>query len=132
MAEENNKQKAFKKKINLRIIDCSFMLVVVLNLLILMVVVDILNRTIDFSFLWDNIIILALVLLSIGSIFLINMLRSLSRSIGGIRRIDEVLNKFIEGDHSLRISVRKKDYLRDVSNTLNRLLDNLNAKVKSE
>jgi len=132
MAEENNKQKAFKKKINLRIIDCSFMLVVVLNLLILMVVVDILNRTIDFSFLWDNIIILALVLLSIGSIFLINMLRSLSRSIGGIRRIDEVLNKFIEGDHSLRISVRKKDYLRDVSNTLNRLLDNFNAKVKSE
>ncbi len=132
MGEEKDSCRSLKKKTNIRIIDCFLVLVVVLNLLILMVAIDVLNRTIDFSSMWDNIIVVALVLLSVGSVFLVLMLRSLSRSIGGIKRINGILNKFINGDYSLRISVRKKDYLRDITSTLNKLLAICETNKKSE
>ncbi len=115
----------------MRLMDSFMILIIILNLLILYIAVDVLSRSLNFSSIWDNIVVICLTFLAIGSIFLVTMLRVLHRSIGAIRRIEGVLRKFVEGDYSLRIQVRKRDYLHELAITLNRLLDIVEGKSKN-
>ncbi len=80
---------------------------------------------------WLNSVISQLSFTAAILVLLVTMFVLLHRSLGPIPRMERVLDKIIEGDHSLRLTVRKKDSVYSFVAKLNKVLDLLEKKGKS-
>jgi HAMP domain-containing protein len=63
-------------------------------------------------------------------ILLITLTFILHRGFGALRRMENIMDKIIAGDHSLRFHLRKNDVLFPFATRLNRIVDALEAKQK--
>ena len=79
---------------------------------------------------WTNCIISQLSFTGVIVVLLITLLMLLHRSLGAIPRIESILTKVIEGNHSLRITVRNKDTIMPFVNKLNKVLELLDKSTK--
>lgn len=78
-----------------------------------------------------------LIILSLGFavaevIFLITILVLLHRAFGPFQRMEEILEKVLQGDYSSRIALRKKDIACSFVDKLNKILDLLEEKQKKK
>ncbi len=80
---------------------------------------------------WLNSVISQLSFTAAILVLLITMFVLLHRSLGAVPRMERTLDKIIAGDHSLRLSVRKKDTIYTLVAKLNKVLDLLEKKAKS-
>ena len=80
---------------------------------------------------WLNSVISQLSFTAAIIVLLVTMFIILHRSLGAIPRIEKVLDKIIEGDYSLRLTVRKKDTIYSLIGKLNKIIDLLEKKTKS-
>lgn len=78
-----------------------------------------------------NFIISQLSFLAIVVILLVCIMFFLHRGLGPIPRIESILDRVLNGDYSLRISLRKKDILQSLISKLNKILDLLESKSRS-
>lgn len=79
---------------------------------------------------WLNSVISQLSFTAAILVLLATMFVLLHRSLGAIPRIEKILDRIIEGDYSLRLSVRKKDTIYSFVAKLNNILDLLEKKAK--
>ena len=59
----------------------------------------------------------------LGILFII-----LHRSLGAIPRLEDALDRVINGESSLRITIRKKDIIQPLADKVNKVLDLLESK----
>lgn len=130
MEKERRRKRFWKLQFNLKFLNFSLFVVVILNLFIFYALVNIMTELTGSLVLQRNLIILLLSVVAIVSIFLITLLVTLHRSLGAIPRIEEILERVITGEHSLRITIRKKDILHSFVETLNKLLDLVETQTK--
>ncbi len=84
------------------------------------------------SLVWQiYLIILQIALTGFFVILLIVIFLVLHRVLGPIPRMEKILEKVINGDRSLRITIREKDIIHPFVDKLNKLLDLLEQKEKS-
>lgn len=76
--------------------------------------------------------VLQLCFIGIIFIFLTTMFLLLHRSIGPIPRLERTLDKIIEGDYSLRLSIRKNDIIHSFIDKANKVIALLEEKSKSK
>jgi signal transduction histidine kinase len=79
---------------------------------------------------WTNCIISQLSFTGVIVVLLVTLLILLHRSLGAIPRIEGILAKVIEGDYSLRITVRNKDTIMPFVAKLNKLIELLDKNSK--
>ncbi len=60
-----------------------------------------------------------------GLIFITTLVYIMHYGFGAIFRMEKILEKIAKGDYSLRIRLRKKDFLRPLAKKLNVVLDDL-------
>lgn len=78
-----------------------------------------------------NIIILQLSFTGVIFSFIIGMFLLLHRTLGAIPRLEKTLDTIINGEYSLRLSVRKKDVIRPLVDKINQLIELLEKKTKA-
>lgn len=90
------------------------------------------QHALQYPFLWrvSFIIFVLILIVSIAFLFF-TMLVLLHRTVGAISRTETILDRVVNGDYSLRISVRKKDTIHSFADKLNKILDLLEKKTKS-
>ncbi|MCM8781378.1 MAG: hypothetical protein NC908_05595 [Candidatus Omnitrophica bacterium] len=79
-----------------------------------------------------NFIISQLSVLGVLFVLLLTLMSALHRSLGPIPRMESILEKILQGDYSLRITIRKKDFLQSFVEKLNKVLDLLETKAKNK
>jgi len=85
----------------------------------------------QYSSVWQvYLVILQVSLTGFFLVLLIFMFVILNRILGPIPRMEKVLEKVINGDYSLRITVRKKDIIHSFVDKLNKVIDLLESKSK--
>jgi methyl-accepting chemotaxis protein len=63
-------------------------------------------------------------------ILLSTIMMIIHRSLGPIPRIEAILERVAQGDYSMRVTVRKKDFLISFIDKLNKVLELLEQKTK--
>ncbi len=63
-------------------------------------------------------------------ILLFSLIFMLHRSIGPLPRLEQTLERVVQGEYSLRVSVRKGDYTHSLVNKINQLLEILEREAK--
>ena len=61
-------------------------------------------------------------------IFIVTLFYLLNRGLGALARMEQVLDKIIDGNHSLRINIRKGDIMKPLTERFNKILDLLDNK----
>lgn len=90
------------------------------------------QHALQYPFAWGISFVIFVLTLIVAIVFLfITMFILLHRSVGAISRIEAILDKIINGNYSLRITVRKKDIIHSFVDKLNKILDLLEKKTKS-
>jgi len=79
---------------------------------------------------WTNCIISQLSFTGVIVVLLIFLLVLLHRSLGAIPRIEGILSKVLDGNYSLRITVRSKDTILPFVTKLNKVLELLEKSAK--
>lgn len=128
MKGERRRKRLWKIEFNVRFLNFSLLIAIILNLFVFYVLADIMAKLSGSLILQRDIIILPLILISIASIFLIALLVILHRSLEAIPRIKRTLDRVLAGERSLRITLRKKDILHSFAETLNKILDLVESK----
>ena len=78
----------------------------------------------QYSLVWRiNLIILQLSFTTVIFAFLIGMFLLLHRTLGALPRMEEILDKVIKGDSSLRINIRKEDIMRSFVDKLTKVFE---------
>ncbi len=120
-----------KRQFNFPFLTVSLISVTIMTLIFSFSLVD-MAREMPFSLIWQaNLFMMQLSLIGIILTFLITIFILLHRGLGVMHRMEEILEKIIDGDYSLRLSLRKKDIMQSFANKLNKVLDLLEAKSKS-
>lgn len=133
---KNRRSKAYLLKIPFTVhfinISLTYMLVLILvNLYSLGKLVAELRRcSQSTSPWWTNCIISQLSFTGVIVVLLIFLLVLLHRSLGAIPRIEGILTKVIDGNYSLRITVRSKDTILPFVTKLNKVLELLEKSSK--
>lgn len=85
------------------------------------------------SFQWRiSFFVLQLCFIGIIFIFLTTMFLLLHRSLGPIPRLERILDKIIQGDYTLRLSIRKRDIIHSFIGKVNSVIALLEEKSKSK
>lgn len=128
--EFNRRRKLiWKLKYNIKILNIAIAVILALDFIILFMAQDILS-SLRGSPLLNNFILILLSFSAITVIFLIVLVVTLHRGIGGIHRMENILNDVLSGKYHLRVKLRKKDLIHSFADTLNKVLDLLEQKVK--
>lgn len=75
---------------------------------------------------------IAAAIVFLGLLISLITIRFTHRFAGPIYRFNSVLDRFLQGDTSPRIVLRKWDYLKDTADKFNRLLNDIDNKKKSQ
>jgi len=85
------------------------------------------------SFQWRvSFFVLQLCFIGIIFIFLTTMFLLLHRSLGPLPRLERILDKIIQGDYTLRLSIRKRDIIHSFIDKVNSVIALLEEKSKSK
>lgn len=129
MSFNRRRKLIWKLDYNIRILNVSIAIVLALILFILFMAQDVL-RCLQGSPLMGNFIVILLTFSAITVIFLIVLVVTLHRGIGGIQRMEKILQEILGGKYHLRVHLRKKDLIHSFANTLNKILALLEEKAK--
>lgn len=66
-----------------------------------------------------------------GLVMVVTLAYILKHGFGALFRIENILEKIADGDYSLRVHLRKKDFLLPMAEKLNKVLDRLEEKKKN-
>ena len=117
-------------KYTLRFLNISLVVAIIFILLAFYALGKLVTDS-QYSLVWRiNLIILQLSFTTVIFAFLIGMFLLLHRTLGALPRMEEILNKVIAGDYSLRIHIREEDILRFFVDKLNKVFELLEKKSK--
>ncbi|MCX5708679.1 MAG: hypothetical protein NTY14_06905 [Candidatus Omnitrophica bacterium] len=81
------------------------------------------------SLMWRiNLVILQLCFAGVIFTFVLSIFWLVQRGLGPLTRIEQVLDKVLEGDYKVRLGVREKDLLYTFINKVNRVIELLEKK----
>jgi signal transduction histidine kinase len=107
------------------------LLFTIIGFSLLLSYIGIIQGLLHYPFRWKlNLIIFLLGLVAAIILIFCVVFIILRRSLGAIPRIEKTLDRIIKGDHSLRITIRKKDIIHSFVDKLNELLGLLEKKPK--
>lgn len=131
MKNDRRSKRIWKLKFRLQLLNYFLLAVIILNIFIFYNLKCVLEELAGSFSLSYRLIILSFCFLAVVTIFLICFLVFLHRGFGAIFRIEECIKKVLQGDYSVRISIRKKDFLQPFVDVLNKLLDLLESKTRN-
>ncbi len=108
-------------------------------MLVLVGIVSLVNVLISFNLLKQSQVVseyelwyfvLQFSFITFGIILMASIVYILHYGFGAVSRIETILEKIAQGDHSFRIHLRKKDFLRPMAEKLNLVLDELEKAKK--
>lgn len=128
--QERRKKRLGKIRYTLRFLNISLVAVILLIIIAFYALGKIVTDS-QYSLVWRiNLIILQLSFTGIIFSFLIGMFLLLHRTLGAMPRMEEILDRVIKGEYSLRLILRKEDILKSFVDKVNRLIDTLDKQNK--
>jgi hypothetical protein len=120
--QERRRKGIGKIKYTLRFLNISLIFAIVFIILAFYALGRVVTDT-QYSILWRiNLIILQLSFTAVIFAFLIGMFLLLHRTLGALPRMEDILDRVIKGEYSLRINLRKDDIMKSFVEKLNQVL----------
>jgi signal transduction histidine kinase len=121
--QERRRRGIGKVQYTLRFLNAALVVAIIFILLAFYALGKVVTDS-QYSLVWRiNLIILQLSFTAVVFAFLIGMFLLLHRTLGALPRMEEILDKVIKGDHSLRINIRKEDIMRSFVDKLNKVVE---------
>ncbi|MDD5669138.1 MAG: hypothetical protein PHE58_03800 [Candidatus Omnitrophica bacterium] len=130
MQQERRKRALGRIQYTLRFLNVSLICAIVFIILAFYALGKLVTDS-QYSMVWRiNLIIFQLSFTAVIFALLIGMFLLLHRSLGAMPRIEEILDRVLKGDSSLRVTIRKEDIMHSFVEKLNKVLDQLEQKNK--
>lgn len=124
------KRRFWRIKFTLRILNVTLVCATILTLISFYALVKLITEP-QYSLIWRvNLVILQLCFTAVIFVFIISIFLLVHRSMGPLPRMEEILEKVINGDYKQRIKIREKDVMCSFVDKLNKVFSLLEEKGK--